>query len=138
MRALENAVNRLPGMHHMGLENLLLEEPPPPAPPTPTLASAAAAGSVGTATGTGGGSNGAASAPASASASSSVTAKVVRPTAPGKTSIPWAFDAVGPLSQLARQVRRLLFGLICFVISCHCMSCHVNNDMFRYVVLWLL
>ncbi|CAN0424637.1 unnamed protein product, partial [Ectocarpus fasciculatus] len=26
-----------------------------------------------------------------------------RPTAPGKRSIPWAFDAIGPLSALARK-----------------------------------
>lgn len=77
-------MNRLPGMHEMGLEHLLLEEPIPQAPATPTssatLAPAAAGGGAGAA---GGGP---------------------RPTAPGKRSIPWAYDAIGPLSQLARQV----------------------------------
>lgn len=80
VRALESAVNRLPGMHEMGLEHLILEEPPPPAPPTPTAGATTAPGAT----------------PAP------VTPH--RPTAPGKTSIPWAFDAIGPLSQLARQV----------------------------------
>lgn len=93
VRALENAVNRLPGMHDMGLENLLLEEPAPPMPSTPgsgaqtPAAKAAAAAAVDAAT-------------------AAAAAAVVRPTAPGKSSIPWEHNAVGPLSQLARQVRK--------------------------------
>lgn len=86
VRALESAVNRLPGMHEMGLEHLLLEEPPPPAPPTPTATPTPAPG-----------------APVAAAPVAPVIP--VRPTAPGKTSIPWAHDAIGPLSQLARQVK---------------------------------
>lgn len=88
MRALENAVNRLPGMHDMGLENLILEEPAPPTPTTPGAGGAAAA----------------AAAAAVDAATAAAAAAVVRPTAPGKSSIPWEHDAVGPLSQLARQV----------------------------------
>lgn len=94
VRALESAVNRLPGMHDMGLENLLLEEPPPPTPTTP------AAGAT-----TPGGAAAAAAAAAATAAAAAAAARGIRPTAPGKSSIPWAHDAIGPLSQLARQVR---------------------------------
>ena len=83
VRALESAVNRLPGMHEMGLEHLVLEEPPPPTPGTPTA--------------------GTAPTPAPGACAGGATPPF-RPTAPGKTSIPWAHDAIGPLSQLARKV----------------------------------
>ena len=75
-------------MHEMGLEHLLLEEPIPPAPATPT-SSAAVASPAGTPAAAGG---------------AGATGAPPRPTAPGKRSIPWAYDAIGPLSQLARQV----------------------------------
>lgn len=105
VRALENAVNRLPGMHELGLENLLLEESPPPAPSTPT---------PGGADGTPG-----AAAPAVASASPTVMR-------PGKTSFPWAHDAVGPLSELARQVCAFHVGKV--VIYTH-ISTDVPKDL---------
>lgn len=44
VRALENAVNRLPGMHDLGLEHLLLEEPAPPSSPTKSSAAASTVG----------------------------------------------------------------------------------------------
>lgn len=88
MKALESAVNRLPGMHEMGLEHLILEEPAPPTPVTPTA--------------------GAASVPSSGPGGASPP---FRPTAPGKTSIPWSHDAIGPLSQLARQVSQAAGGI---------------------------
>lgn len=89
VRALESAVNRLPGMHEMGLEHLLLEEPAPPAPPTPTATPA---------------TPGAAAAAGTAGPGTAAAVAPPRPTAPGKRSIPWAFDAIGPLSALARKV----------------------------------
>ena len=78
-------MNRLPGMHEMGLEHLLLEEPIPQAPATPTSSATVAPAPAGGGAGAAGGGP-------------------PRPTAPGKRSIPWAYDAIGPLSQLARQV----------------------------------
>lgn len=78
-------MNRLPGMHEMGLEHLLLEEPIPQAPATPTSSATVAPAAAGGGAGAAGGGP-------------------PRPTAPGKRSIPWAYDAIGPLSQLARQV----------------------------------
>lgn len=90
VRALESAVNRLPGMHEMGLEHLLLEEPPPPAPATPTPTPA---------------TPGATPATVAAVPAAPGPAVPPRPTAPGKRSIPWAFDAIGPLSALARKVK---------------------------------
>lgn len=72
----------------MGLENLILEEPAPPTPATPTA--------------------GAMPVPSSGPGGASPP---FRPTAPGKTSIPWSHDAIGPLSQLARQVSQAADGI---------------------------